>query len=213
MCKTSRSTNCSSSRRSLGNAEILKTRVSGDDLDGRADVKQGDANAILPEFCEDMGPYDRAVVFLDPFGTQVSFSTIEALAQTKKCDVWILFAVSTVRRLLPIQGEVRSQGNEERLTSVFGDESWKQLQYEPAQLPMFPEHFPDLDRVATDPGIKAIVNLYLAKLESVFAQVAREPRTLRNSKNSPMYEFMFAVGNPTGKDVALRIANHILKKI
>ncbi|MCY3567112.1 MAG: hypothetical protein OXH38_00680, partial [Chloroflexi bacterium] len=124
-----------------------------------------------------------------------------------------LFPVSTVRRLLPIQGEVRSQGNEDRLTGVFGDESWQELQHEPAQLPMFPEHFPDLDRVATDPGVAAIVNLYLSKLETVFAQVTPEPRTLRNSKNSPMYEFMFAAGNPKGAPIAVKIADHLLTKL
>lgn len=195
------------------NSTLLETRISDVDLDGRAEVKEGDANTLLPEFCNKMGPYDRAVVFLDPFGTQVRFSTIEALAETERCDVWILFPVSTVRRLLPIQGEVRSRGNEDRLTSVFGDESWKELQHEPAQIPMFPDEFPDLDTVETDPGVAAIVKLYLSKLRSVFAQVAPEPRTLSNSRNSPMYELMFAAGNPRGASLAVKIADHLLTKL
>ena len=195
------------------NSTLLDRRISSVDLDGRAEVKEGDANTLLPEFCNEMGLYDRAVVFLDPFGTQVRFSTIEALAETEKCDVWILFPVSTVRRLLPIQGQVRSRGNEDRLTSVFGDESWRELQHEPAQIPMFPDLFPDLDTVETDRGVAAIVKLYLSKLESVFAQVAPEPRTLSNSRNSPMYEFMFAAGNRNGAPIAVKIADYLLTKL
>ena len=192
------------------NSALLETRISEVDLGGRAEVKEGDANTLLPEFCKEMGRYDRAVVFLDPFGAQVRFSTIEALAESHKCDVWILFPVSTVRRLLPIQGQVRSRGNEDRLTGVFGDESWREPQHEPAQIPMFPDLFPESDSIETDRGVAAIAKLYLSKLDSVFARVAPEPRTLSNSRNSPMYMFMFAAGNPKGASIALRIANHLL---
>ena len=191
------------------NAESLSQRIQESGESHRVEVITDDANVRLPAFCEAMGPDDRAVVFLDPFGTQVHWSTVEALAETRKCDVWILFPVSTVRRLLPIKGEVRSIGNENRLTSVFGDESWRDLQHEPAQRSLFPEY----DTVETDPGVAAIVKLYLSKLDSVFAQIAQEPRTLSNSRNSPMYELMFAAGNPNGASIAVRIANHLLTRL
>lgn len=195
------------------NAESLRGRIRVLGEEGRTRVEHDDANLSLPAFCESMDAYDRAVVFLDPFGTQVRWSTVEALADSQKCDVWILFPVSTVRRLLPIQGQVRSKGNEDRLTDVFGDESWKGLQHEPAQAQMFPDLYPEFDSVETEPGVTAIVKLYLSKLDSVFAQVAPEPRALRNSRNSPMYELMFAAGNPNGASIAVNIANHLLQQV
>jgi hypothetical protein len=37
---------------------------------------------------------------------------------------------------------------------------------------------------------------------------------LRNSRNVPLYLLCFAVGNAgKGKDIALRIANHLLKEV
>ena len=43
-------------------------------------VLQEDANDEIPKFCNEMGRYDRAVVFLDPFATEVAWSTVEALS-------------------------------------------------------------------------------------------------------------------------------------
>ena len=43
-----------------------------------------DANRALLAFCKNMDPLDRAVVFLDPFATQVSWDTVSSVAHTKK---------------------------------------------------------------------------------------------------------------------------------
>ncbi|MFZ5864157.1 MAG: hypothetical protein ACOYXR_15145 [Nitrospirota bacterium] len=51
------------------------------------------------------------------------------------------------------------------------------------------------------------------RLKDIFAGVAAEPGVLRNSTNSPLYLLCFAVGNERGKDIALRIANHLLKEV
>lgn len=48
------------------------------------------------------------------------------------------------------------------------------------------------------------------RLTGVFAGVA-EPGVLRNSVSNPMYLLCFAVGNPRGRDIALKIAGHLLK--
>ena len=53
----------------------------------------------------------------------------------------------------------------------------------------------------------------LAVKPQMFAGVAEEPGVLWNSSKNPLYVFCFAVGNERGKDIALRIANHLLKTI
>jgi hypothetical protein len=46
-------------------------------------------------------------VFLDPYGMQVEWSTIEALAATKAVDLWYLFPLGVgVARLLTHSGEI-----------------------------------------------------------------------------------------------------------
>ena len=51
------------------------------------------------------------------------------------------------------------------------------------------------------------------RLNGVFAGVAAEPGVLRNSRNNPLYLLCFAVGNARGKEIALRIATHLLKEV
>ena len=190
------------------NAASLKRMIAGREDADRAEVVTDDANQYLPRFCAEMATYGRAVVFLDPFGAQVDWKTVQAIAATEKCDMWILFPVSAVRRLLPRRGEVRSSGNEACLTRVFGDESWRTLQHQSLQGSLFGD-----TEIETDPGVAEIVEMYRSKLEKSFARVAPSSRTLRNSQNSPMYEFLFAAGNPTGAATANRIANHILDRL
>ena len=188
------------------NTESLRKRVANSEDADRAQVVQGDANIELPRFCNSMDPFDRAVVFLDPFGAEVDWSTVESLAQSQKCDVWILFPVSTIRRLLPRKGGT-SHGA--KLTQVFGDESWRKAQYFQSKL------FEDKPEIRTRKGIGQITQLYMDKLKTVFAGVAAEPREFKNSNNSPLYWLMFAVSNPApaAKDHALKIADHILTKM
>lgn len=72
-------------------------------------IEQADANAFLPEWCESQNrrlniPWrrQRAVIFLDPFATEVDWQTVAAIAETKSVDLWILFPLSALTRILPI---------------------------------------------------------------------------------------------------------------
>ena len=63
-----------------------------------------------------------------------------------------------------------------------------------------------------DTGSEAIAGLYRKRLRSVFEKVAPASLTLRNSRNSPLFELFFAASNPKGAPIAIRIANHIMKR-
>ncbi len=190
------------------NTAILRERLSEQDAQRRAQVYERDANKFLREFCRRMGAYDRAVVFLDPFGLQVDWETVAAIARTRKCDTWILFPAGTVRRLIPGQGEV-SPGNAQRLNRVYGGEGWKTIQRKALQSNMFSDD-PEMESEA---GVDGLVTAYVDQLRSAFSGVANHHRVLRNSRNAPLYVFMFAVSSQSGKDLALRGANHILNKL
>ena len=58
----------------------------------RIKIENTDANSALRKFCTTRNwKKCRAVVFLDPFGNQVEWSTIEAVAATMAIDLWYLF--------------------------------------------------------------------------------------------------------------------------
>ena len=168
-------------------------------------VVQGDANTEVTKFCERMEPLDRAVVFLDPYATQVSWTTVEAIAKTEKIDCWILFPIMAVARMMPTDKEPR-EAWARSLDSIFGGrESWQQSYHDSPQLSFFDDE-PRRERGPSN----GIALLYRDRLEEIFHRVAPTSRTLKNSKNVPLFELFFAVSNPVGKATAMRIANHIL---
>ena len=71
----------------------------------RIEIINDDANAVLPEFCASMASHDRAVVFLDPYATEVSWETIKSIAETGKVDCWILFPLMAITRMMPRNNE------------------------------------------------------------------------------------------------------------
>ena len=167
-----------------------------------------DSNEVLVQFCEGMEGLDRAVVFLDPFATSVSWATVEAIARTQKIDCWILFPLSAVSRLMPI-GSQPSDAWTEHLDRIFGGrEHWEDFYHDSPQLALFDEHTSQ----ERSRGSQQISERYRQRLESVFDRIAPTRRVLRNSRNSPIFDLFFGAGNPVGAPVAVRIANDILRR-
>ena len=170
------------------------------------EVFSDDANVALPRFCERMGDFDRAVVFLDPFATQVNWSTVEAVAETGKIDCWILFPLMAIARMMPIQQEP-TPALSTQLDRIFGSrEHWQRLYQPDPQFSMFDS---DTGQQRSS-GSEQIAELYRERLDSAFAGVAPTRRTLTKSMNSPIFDLFFAASNPAGATPAIRIANHIL---
>ena len=184
-------------------------RALQDNYSGRnIQVVSDDSNVALPRFCKLMGDFDRAVVFLDPFATQVNWSTVEAVAETRKIDCWILFPLMAIARMMPIE-QKPTPALSAQLDRIFGSrEHWQGLYRPSPQLSMF-----DIDLgQQRSSGSEQIAELYRTRLESAFASVAPTRRTLRNSMNSPIFELFFAASNPVGTRRAIPIAKHILER-
>lgn len=101
--------------------------------DARAiDVREGDANAEITAWLASGidWKHSRAVVFLDPFGMQVPWSTIEKLAATKGIEVIINLPLGmAIQRLLVRSGEI-PEGWQISLDVFFGSPDWRKLVYE-----------------------------------------------------------------------------------
>lgn len=177
--------------------------------DRRIDVINEDANVVLPEFCARMAKGDRAVVFLDPYATEVSWGTIESIAETGKIDCWILFPLMAISRMMPLSSEP-PQAVSSNLDRIFGGrEHWENFYSASQQLSLLGDDLP-LQRPA---GSSQIADRYRERLKSVFQMMAPTSRTFYNSKNAPMFELFFTASNPSGAPIAVRIADHILKNL
>ena len=173
-------------------------------------TENSDANSFLSNLQEDWRAW-RGVLFLDPFDTEIEWATIEKIAALNTLDTWILFPISAIARMLPISKNPDdiSQAWADRLTRIFGDESWRELYHVNPQQSLFGDELHQ-----RDPGVAGISSLYKRKLKALFGQRFMETsKTFVNSKNSPLFEFIFCVGNGEEKAVVLakRIAQHILK--
>ena len=170
-------------------------------------VINDDANFVLPNFCRNMTESERAVVFLDPFKTEVDWDTVEAIAKTEKIDCWILFPFMAVSRMMA-RGSEPSGAISEDFDRIFGGRDfWSGLYSASPQLSMF-DADPTMERRG---GGEEIARRYRARLEAAFARVAPTNRVLVNSRNAPLFNLFFAAGNRRGAAVAIRIADHILK--
>ena len=175
--------------------------------DRSIEINNADANDALITFCGALGDFDRAVVFLDPFATEVSWETVNAIAATKKIDCWMLFPLMAIARQMPRDQEP-TEAWATNLDRVFGGRSfWHGLYQTPPQLSFFEEE-PALRRPE---GSGRIADNYRVRLEEVFERIASTRRVFRNSRNSPMFELFFAASNVTGARRAIPIADHILQ--
>ena len=60
---------------------------------------------------------------------------------------------------------------------------------------------------------ETIGHYFVERLRGKFAGVVDQPGVLKNKVNNPLYLLCFAVGNQHGKNIALNIANHLLKRL
>lgn len=174
-------------------------------------VTKGDVNELVGDFVADLSGDDRAFVFLDPFSTEVAWSTVESIAESKYCDVLLMFPASTVRRMLRRIGEPTTE-HARGLDRVFGTSSWKDELYHPPDGPVLSEDFEWLE---SDEGFEAIVGYYRERLIEIFERVVPLDFPLRRDQMSPntqMFELMFAASNPSGAELATKVAASIMKK-
>ena len=152
----------------------------------------------------------RAVLFLDPYGMQVEWKTIEAIAATKAIDLWLLFPLGIgVNRLLTRSGDI-PQSWRRRLNLLLGNEEWYEEFY---GIETTPTLFGGKEERVVKATMDTVGRYFNSRLREIFAGVVEEPGVLRNSANNPLYLLCFAVGNKRGKDIAVRIAEHLLKEM
>jgi three-Cys-motif partner protein len=176
----------------------------------KIDIINEEANEFLLNICAKNWTKHRSVVFLDPYGMQVKWTTIEAIAKTKAIDLWLLFPLGiAVNRLLKKNGEIY-ECYKDRLTEIFGSDDWIDYFYkEYTEYNLFKEKTKKIKKIA---DFKIITSYFIERLDTIFEKVSKIPRSLYNSKNNPLFLLCFAAGNAKGAPTAVKIADDILRK-
>ncbi len=116
------------SRKRIKELETLQTEFSL----RRIRIEHGDCNAYLREKLVRNADWKRwrAVVFLDPFGMQVPWSTLQALGATGGIEIILNLPIGmAIQRLLKRTGKFTDE-ERAKLDVYFGDAAWYPLLYE-----------------------------------------------------------------------------------
>jgi three-Cys-motif partner protein len=169
-----------------------------------------DANDAIADYVKNTNwAKTRALVFLDPFGLQVRWRTIEELAQTRACDVWYLFPIGGVIRMLPSSGQMDPMW-EVKLDTLFGTTDWREAFYADN---IQGDLFGDASRIKNANETK-ILSYIKDRMRSVFAGIS-DFAILRNSMGYPMFALLMGVTNPSPRAIssALRISNYLIANL
>jgi len=179
-------------------------------LADRIEIQRAEANQALVALSHEDWRHRRAVVFLDPYGMQVEWTTIEQLAATQAIDLWILVPIGIgASRLLKRSGAIPPEW-QRRLDRFLGTSTWfDELYAVVPQQSLFGDEKDQLVR----PTVEAIGQYFNKRLGTVFPTVAEYPGALFNSRNCPLYLLCFAASNPRGAKIAVRIANSLLRDL
>ncbi|QMW21486.1 three-Cys-motif partner protein TcmP [Sandaracinobacteroides saxicola] len=142
----------------------------------------------------------RGVAFLDPFGANLAWSDVAALASTRLFEVVINFPLGmAIQRMLPNTGTMPPSWAA-RLDGLFGNREWYDAVYQP-EGGLFSSKEP---AKRTDYHTR-LLGLYLSQLADAFGHVS-QPRLIRNSRGAPLYYLIWAGPHKKG----LEGANYVL---
>lgn len=176
------------------------------------EIAPGDANERLREFCDSITGerFDRAVVFLDPFGLSVRWQTVERLAATEKVDLWYLVPVDGMSRQIKDNGTFLPGAS--KIDEIWGSAAWRTKAVRRADTS--DDLFGDVDeRLEKIAKAKQFSEMFRDHLQDVFAGgVANAYLPLGRGRRHD-FSLMFACANPrpAASEKAMRIANHILR--
>ena len=185
--------------RSVGHIQDLKV-LRSEYPNRQIEVIYGDANEELVRLCQQTNwRGTRAAVFVDPYGMQVSWSTLEHLAKTQAVDIALLFPTGSLNRLLKRDGEVPDEWAR-RIDDHLGPCDWRSALYRPAHRKDLFDTSAAIEKSFDFAGLQAFV---ANRLRRVFPYVHEDAVPLRNSKGSVLFDLFIVCANPSEKAISL----------
>jgi len=180
-------------------------RLKSEHPDKHIEIKAGDANTFVPDFCSQMQSNDRAVLMLDPFSTQLDWATLIPVAESGKVDLWLLFPISVILRMTPKDGTKTKPEWKQTLDRLLGTNDWEKALYKPVT-----NKTADLFDNAPDDtenriNVEELKNWISARLREIFPFVA-SPVLLQNNNARCFY---FILPSP----IPMKTPGDLLRKL
>jgi three-Cys-motif partner protein len=176
----------------------------------RIDVLRQDANQAIMELIRGRNfAGTRVVMFLDPYGLSVSWTTLRAIATTKAIDVWYFVSLEGLFRQAAHDPTKINDKKRVAITRMLGTAEWETAWYSgPPEEDLFGRN----DKTQRVVDIEAMEAYVKTRLEVLFPSVL-PPLRLKNSAGVNSAALFFAISNPDPRAIGLasRIASHLLK--
>ena len=181
-------------------AEALRNRIGmREDVSVFAD----DCNTVLLEKVFPQVRYDqykRALCLLDPYGLDLRWEVIETAGKMKSIEIFLNFPVMDINRnVLRRVPENVAQQQTARMTSFWGDESWREAAY---------DRTGNLFGLEIKTDNQGVANAFRDRLKSKAGfEYVPDPIPMRNSVNAVVYYLYFAAQKPAAAWIVTDIFN------
>lgn len=170
-------------------------------------IVNADANDAVGAICQSTNwRSSRGVIFLDPFGLQLSWATLVQIAETRALDMWILIPTGIgLRRMLTKDGDIPKEW-QETLDRFLGTREWRTEFYSTEEsVDLLGE---PIRRNVRDARSEKLEDFVLGRLRTIFPTVLNRGVAMTNTRGHAMYLLCFASANPSSKvkTLALRLA-------
>ncbi len=179
-------------------------RLKGDFPKRLIDIRDGDANRVLRDIATETDwRKTRAAIFIDPYGMQIVWQTLQALAVTK-VDIALLFPTGPLNRMLARDGNIPEEWAT-RIDSHLGPCDWRQRSYKTsAAADLFSVMDPIVEKTVNTEGLRQFV---LGRLKSIFVYVCDQQLEMKNSRGVVLYHLFIICTNKS--EAAIKLANKL----
>lgn len=177
------------------------------------EVLRGDANDVILKAIKRSWSGARGVMFIDPYGMQLSWSTLEAIRRTEAVDVWYLVTLQGLYRQATKDRHDITTKKRAALNRMLGTEDWEPAWYTPKSAGTLFDALNEQQvmankRVANVDEMEAFVG---DRLRALFPKVSG-PLRFKTKNGAPGFALFFASSNPSPRayGLAAKIAESIL---
>lgn len=180
------------------------------DQSDKIEILAGDANERLREFAKNLDRRNaRAVVFIDPFGLSLEWSTIAKLGRTERVDLWYLVPAAGMSRQVKLDGtELESS---RLLDKVLGFEDWRGRLIETSlSIDIFGDPISTTRKIG---GAAELSEIVQERLATEFAGGVADTVLPLGRGGRHEFSLVFACANPSERasSLALRLAEAVLR--
>lgn len=194
-------------------ASLKSLQAEFPNLSSRIQIKQADANVAVEQFCAETDwRRTRAVMFLDPFGNQVGWNSLEAIARTKAIDLWYLFPAHLgINRQISGSGAF-DEGKASSLDFVLGTPEWREEFIATIETKnLWGELQETSFKQAT---VDSVTRFMIKRMKQIFGGMVLDEWLPLGRGGSHWYSLLFACANPSKKatEIAERVARAVMKR-